>query len=181
MLVSLNTSGKRPPLFVVHDQYGTVPVGKDLARVLGPDQPLYVVHANGVDGRQAPFPDFPGMVLGYIAEIHGARPFGPILIGGIGTGSFAAIEIARELETRGRQVGPVILVDPPRLHAGPPLHQDQAADPAPRAAIAGELYHRVRTILLQRASLEGTCPFEASDSPRVHLATLAGVGSLRAF
>src|SRR5438034_7402421 len=113
MLACVQSSGTLPPLFFVHDQYGVMPFGRSFALGLGPDQPLYAVHANGIDGRQPPLHDIGAMVLAYMAEIHGARPIGPLLIGGLGSGGLIALEVARELQERGRRIGPVILADPP--------------------------------------------------------------------
>ena len=85
MLACAQSSGMLPPLFFVHDQHGVMPFGRSFALGLGPDQPLYAVHANGIDGRQPPLHDIGAMVLAYMAEIHGARPIGPLLIGGLGS------------------------------------------------------------------------------------------------
>lgn len=181
MLVSVQPSGRRPPLFLVHDQHGIVPFGTELGHVLGPDQPLHLIHANGIDGRRPIVPDLAGMVPAYIAEIHGARPFGPLVIGGIGSGSLLAIEIARELQERGRQVGPVILADPPPLTGG--VHVREQPLIAPRQPVVGDqLYHSVRGALLACASRgHDGLPFDAKNAKQLHAATLAGVALHVAF
>ncbi len=179
MLVPVRTSGSKPPLFLVHDQHGIMPFGTGVARVLGSDHPVYAIHASGMDGRQPATNNLPSMVQTYIAEIHGARLMGPLLIGGLGSGSLAAIEIARELQDRGRRVGPVILVDPPPL--GGQLQQSPTPDlPAP--TIGGPLYQSLRMALVDHASHPGNdLPFEAGNPKQLHLATLAGLAALTAF
>ena len=62
MLVPIQTSGHKPPLFFVHGRPGIMPVGPALSRVLGPDQPLYVFHASGIDGRGPVIDNVPEMV-----------------------------------------------------------------------------------------------------------------------
>src|SRR5438309_97885 len=113
MLVPVQTSGNKAPLFFIHGPHGVMPLGRTFARVLGPEQPIYAIHANGIDGRAPAIDNLKGMVEAYFEEIRKARPTGAVVIGGIGDGSLAAIEIARELQNAGRQVGPVILADPP--------------------------------------------------------------------
>lgn len=181
MLVSVQPSGRQPPLFFLHDQHGIVPFGTELAHVLGPDQPLHVIHANGIDGRRPIVPDLAGMVPAYVAEIHGARPFGPLVIGGLGSGSLLAIEVARELQERGRHVGPVILADPPPL-AGSVRVQNQPPIALRQPVVGGQLYHSVRGALLAYASRgHDGLPFDAGNVKQLHAATLAGVALHVAF
>jgi thioesterase domain-containing protein len=181
MLISVQPSGRQPPLFFLHDQHGIVPFGTELADVLGPDQPLHLIHANGIDGRQPILPDLAGMVPAYVAEIHGARPFGPLVLGGLGSGCLLAIEIARELQERGRQVGPVILANPPPLAGSVPVREQPVIAPR-QPVLDGQLYHSVRGALLAYASrgLDGL-PFDAGNAKQLHAATLAGVALHVAF
>src|SRR5947208_10119340 len=118
MLVQLQTSGSKPPLFFVHGLRGIAfAVGSRFARMLGSDQPLYVVNANGMDGRQPTIDSVREMVLAYLQEIGEARLKG-FRVGGMCAGCFIAIEIARALQEEGRQTGPIILVDPPVIPVG---------------------------------------------------------------
>jgi thioesterase domain-containing protein len=119
MLVSLQTSGSRPPLFFVHGMRGIAfTVRSQFARMLGSDQPLYVITANGLDGRKPIIENVPEMVAAYLQEIRQARPSGPLRIGGMCGGCMLALEIARVLQSEGRETGPVILLDPPVLTPG---------------------------------------------------------------
>src|SRR5262245_60345909 len=118
MLQPVQTSGKKPPLFLVHGLTGDLPLGAILARALGPDRPLYAIYANGIDDRQPTIDNVPDMVRAYVEQIRSARPTEPIRIGGFCAGGLVAIEIARALQETGRQVGPVILADPPPVPPG---------------------------------------------------------------
>jgi thioesterase domain-containing protein len=62
MLVPIHTSGTRLPLFFIHGVVGIMPLASTLARALGPDQPFYIFHANGVDGRQPIIDNMPDLV-----------------------------------------------------------------------------------------------------------------------
>lgn len=180
MLVPVQTSGRKPALFFVHGRRGVMPLGSSLSGVLGPDQPLYVIHADGIDGRRTVLEDVSDMVPSYVKEIHGIRPIGPILLGGMCEGSLAVLEIARELREMRRQVGPPILLDPPPI---PPGYnkQNQTID-ARQPEVAERLYQQVRRFLLDDASQPyNDLPFDANDPRQIHLAILAGIGSVIAF
>src|SRR5689334_1667973 len=118
MLTPIQSSGEKPPLFFVHGLRGIMPLGPTFASVLGPDQPLYGINAMGIDGRAAPIDNVAGMVRAYVEEIRTVRSSGPVRIGGMCEGTLAAIEIARALLQEGRQIGPLILADPPTRPPG---------------------------------------------------------------
>jgi thioesterase domain-containing protein len=180
MLVPVQTSGNKPPLFFVHGLHGVMTLGRTLARVLGPDRPIYAIHASGIDGRRPAIDNVRDMVSAYAKEIHGARPMGPILIGGMCSGTLAAIEVARELQQRGRQVGPVFLADPPPLSPG--YNKQSFARNPVEPQVARQLYQAVHNALLKQASRPyNDMPFDAKDADELHVAALAGVGSLLAL
>jgi thioesterase domain-containing protein len=184
MLVPIETSGNKPPLFFVHGSFGYMPLGPTIARVLGPDQPLYAINANGIDGQQSGLPaidNMHDMVTAYAEEIAWERPYGPIFVGGMCRGCIAAIEIARKLQEVGRKVGPVILVDPP---VAPGLHnpQNNTID-VRQPEIAQQLYNSVRFNILRHAKIfpNGIGTLNIGDADQLHVSTLAGVGALVAF
>src|SRR5260370_17904402 len=113
MLVPIQRSGSKPPLFLVHGMFGVIAAASTFVRVLGPDRPLYAVLANGIDGRQPVIDDLGEMKRAYVEEIRTARPTGSLHIGGVCEGGPVAIHIAPELPQEWRQGGPVILVGPP--------------------------------------------------------------------
>lgn len=184
MLVPIQISGKKPPLFFVHGLHGIMWLGTTFARVLGQDQPLYAIHANGIDGRRPAIDNLDDMVRAYVEDIHGARPIGPLRVGGMCQGSVAAIEIARALRDRGRQVGPVILADPgvyPSARWRDLFKEDSTID-VQDPQIARRLYEQVRTHLLDHVSQPfNDRPFDPADPGQVHFAVLAGVASIVAF
>jgi thioesterase domain-containing protein len=174
MLLTIQASGSKRPLFFVHGLHGVMTLGSSLARALGPDQPIYAIHANGIDGKDAVTNDLNEMVRIYVESIHETRPDGPLVIGGMEAGSLAAIETARELQKRGRQVGPVILVNPPTA----PGKQNVPEDPQAER----QLFDRVQRALLAHASSDPSdVPLDARDERQLHAATLAGVASVLAL
>ena len=152
-------------------------MGRFLAQALGPDQPFYAIHANSTDGREAVIGSVKDMALTYVEEIVGAQPSGPLRIGGLCAGGFAAMEVVRELQARGREVGPLILADPPIMPPGY-IKRNQTIDPRD-PIVAQQLYQWVRGRLLVHAShAHNHMPFEANNEWQVRVATLAGVDSL---
>jgi thioesterase domain-containing protein len=183
MLVPVQPSGTKPPLFFVHGMHGVMPLGASFAQALGPDQPLYAIHATGVDGRQPPIDDFEKMLRTYIGEIEQVRPAGPLRIGGMCTGCLVVIEIARALQGKGRRTGPLIMADPSPIPWGYDRRR-QTVDPR-EPQVAQQLYRQAHRMLLDYASRPyNDLPFDPSDPSdpsQVHAATLAGVSSLIAF
>jgi thioesterase domain-containing protein len=181
MLMPIHTSGTKPPLFLVHGMMGDVNSATTFAHALGPDRPLYAIHANGIDGREPVIDNMPDMVRAYVEQIRGARPTGPIHIGGFCPGGLTAIEVARALQKEGRQVGPVILADPPPVPHGFINERNRAVDPR-HPLIASSLYRSVHKRLSDRPpSSYNDSPFDRRDPQQLHAATLAGVGSLIAL
>jgi thioesterase domain-containing protein len=180
MLLPVQTSGDKPPLFFVHGLHGVMPLGRTFAEGLGPNQPLYAIHANGIDGRRPVIDNMPDMVRAYADEIQEACPTGRLVIGGMCDGGPTAIEIARELREKGRHVGPVILADPPAIPRV--FHKENPLNDPQRPQIAQQLRERLHQQLLAYASRPyNDMPFEADDPKQLELAVLAGVGSLVAL
>src|SRR5437868_11720931 len=91
MLVPLQTLGSKPPLFFVHGLRGiTFAVGPRFAAMLGPEQPLYVINANGMNGQGPFIENVHEMVTTYLQEIREAQPAGLVRIGGMCAGGLVA-------------------------------------------------------------------------------------------
>lgn len=181
MIVSFNTTGPMPPLYFVHGAVGLMPLGQYLAANLGKDQPLHILHAEGMDGRPCDEKSIPRDVLEmaalYSDQIEGTAPNGPILIGGMCKGALVAIEVAHELNRRGRDTGPVILADPPEQpgRSISPGFRKNLDDPKFMAHLA----ERVRAQLELHASLPyNTMPFEIGDAGSLNAAVQAGINCM---
>src|SRR5450759_2509967 len=117
MLIPIQPSGRKAPIFLLHGNSGFMPTGTVFARVMGPDQPVYVINAKGFDGSQ-PRETVPEMVSDYLEEIFSVTTTGPLVIVGQCWGSLIALELATELLSKGCEIGPLILMDPPRVPFG---------------------------------------------------------------
>lgn len=182
MLLPVQTSGSKPPLFFVHGRRGiAISVGSRFAGMLGPDQPFYVINANGMDGRQPIIEHVPKMVAAYLREIRGARAKGAVRIGGMCAGGLVAIEIARALQGEGRQTGPVILVDPPVIPIGYERRKD-TVDVRPE--LVERLYREICSQYLERLRNPNDyddLPFNPHNPNQLHFAAVVAMRTSVAF
>ena len=96
----------RRPLFCVHSVGGEVVSYRELARHLGPGQPVY--------GLQSPDPPLRGvreMAARYVAAIREVQPEGPYRLAGWSMGGIVAYEMARQLEAEGEKTDVLAVID----------------------------------------------------------------------
>jgi amino acid adenylation domain-containing protein len=104
LLVPIEPHGVLAPLFLVHDLMGEVDRYNQLARYLGPDQPVWALRCTFE-------PDtIELMAERYLKEIRRLRPSGPYHLGGWCFGAVVAFEIAHQLRTAGDEVALLALI-----------------------------------------------------------------------
>ncbi len=97
-LVPIEPRGSLPPLFLVHDLNGEVGRYTELARRLGPDQPLWGL------GYTQEHETVELMAAHYLDEIRTVQAAGPYRLGGWCFGAVVAFEIAHQLRAAGDEV-----------------------------------------------------------------------------
>lgn len=110
-LVPIQPNGTRPAFFCVHALGGNVLEYRDLASYLGPDQPLYGLQSQGLDGTRIAHTRLEEMAAHYLREIRELQPSGPYLIGGRSLGGMIAFEMAHQLRAQGEEIGLLALLD----------------------------------------------------------------------
>lgn len=110
-LVPIRPGDARWPVFCVHPAGGTVFCYLELARYLDPQQPLYGLQAQGVDGELPPHKEVGEMAACYIQAMRARQPQGPYQICGWSSGGIIAYELARQLQEQGQKVGLLALFD----------------------------------------------------------------------
>ena len=111
-VVPLQSAGSKPPLFCVHPVGGNVLCYVELARALGPEQPLYGVQATAVSGHDDSHPETLAAVAArYVAAITKVQPGGAYHLLGWSLGGVLAFEMARQLHQDGREVALLALLD----------------------------------------------------------------------
>ncbi len=104
LLISVQTRGDRPPLFLVHGIGGGMLWGyANLSRHLGSHQPVHVFKAPELE-TNASSPSIAAMAERYVKELRRFRPVGPYCIGGYCFGGDIAYEMARILRRQGETV-----------------------------------------------------------------------------
>ncbi len=110
-LVPLQPLGTRPPLFCVAYLGGSALGYRDLARLLGPQQPLYALQQPfdpHVDLAEQTIEDLAGA---YLRAVRTVQPHGPYYLAGSSGGGVVAFEMARQLQALGEQVALLALFD----------------------------------------------------------------------
>jgi thioesterase domain-containing protein/acyl carrier protein len=112
-VVGVNLEGGRPPLFLLHGANGFTVFRHDFFKVLGPEQPVYIFQAPGLDGRDTPPTTVEEFAAAYGEVIRGASPDGPWRIAAPCAGALIALEICHSLAKTGGTIDRLILIDPP--------------------------------------------------------------------
>ena len=110
-LVAVHPSGSRANFFCVHGAGGNVLIYRDLAKLLGPDQPFYGLQSRGLDGKEELQKSVLEMARGYVDAIQRMQPHGPYFLGGYCVGGTIAYEMAQQLTAKGETVGMLAMFD----------------------------------------------------------------------
>lgn len=110
-LVPIQIKGNQPPLFFIPGAGGNVIYLNNLAHFLGTQRPFYGLQPKGLDGQAQLDESVEQMASNYIKAIKQVQAEGPYFIAGHSFGGWVAYEMARQLKTKGEQVGLVLAVD----------------------------------------------------------------------
>lgn len=115
-LVPLRASGSKPPIFCLHAGGGHVFFYKDLAKHLGPDQPVYALQRLGVDDVTQAAEDIESTASHYLQEIRKVQPNGPYSLLAYCFSISICWEMVRQLQEAGNSVSVIAMID-----SSPPL------------------------------------------------------------
>ncbi len=125
ILIPIQPSGSKPPLFFIHPSGGSVHWYLELSLALGPDQPFYGIQAVGAESARPLQEDIREMAATYVEAIRSVQPGGPYLLGSWSMGVIIAYEVAQQLAAQGQEVAFLGLLD-----QGPVLPYPQPEDDA---------------------------------------------------
>jgi thioesterase domain-containing protein/acyl carrier protein len=116
-VVPIQPNGTSPAIFCVSGVGGNPLTFLDLADALGPQQPLYALEYQGVDGKHRPHDSIEAMAEMFLRDIRALQSTGPYILAGYSGGGLAAYEAAVQLIAAGEEVPLLILLDTirPRL------------------------------------------------------------------
>lgn len=110
-IVEVQAQGERPPLYLVHGVGGGMFWGyANLARHLGPEQPLLAFKSRGLEGLPE-YETIEELAVHYVADLRARQPAGPYRIGGYCFGGIVAYEMARQIEAAGETVAVLALIN----------------------------------------------------------------------
>jgi hypothetical protein len=110
-IVEIQGHGSRSPVYFVHGEGGGMFWGySNLAKHLGPDQPIYAFKSRGLDGLPE-WSTIEDMAANSVADLRSHQPHGPYLIGGYCFGGVVAYEMARLLDAQGEKVALLALIN----------------------------------------------------------------------
>ena len=110
-LVTIQPSGCKPPLYVVHGVGGNILEFMELAKCIDSDQPFYGLQAQGLDGQCPRHTSVEEMAAHYLKEIRDFQPEGPYYLAGSSFGGMIAFEMARQLHAVGEELGLLVFFD----------------------------------------------------------------------
>ena len=103
-IVTLQASGTKTPLFVVHPGVGEILVFVNLAKYFVNERPFHALRARGFNEGESYFTDFGEMVRSYADAIRQRQPHGPYALAGYSYGGAVAFEIGKLLEAEGEKI-----------------------------------------------------------------------------
>lgn len=110
-ILAVQTNGARPPLIVVHDGSGSVLYARGLVDTLGPDQPVYSIRCQELDGSPLRARSIEELAATYIERVRALYPHGPYVFYGASLGGIVGMEMASQLIRDGEEVPLAILGD----------------------------------------------------------------------
>lgn len=111
LLIPIQTNGNKPPLFCIHGSYGDAFVFRKFANLLEPDQPVYALQPQGLDGKQPLPTQIEDMAAKYIQQIRTVQPEGPYFLVGYSSGGVIAFEMGQQILAQGQKVGMLAMLD----------------------------------------------------------------------
>ncbi len=113
-LVPLQPNGTKTPLFFIPAGYGDLFAFQQISHAIGMNQPVYGLQPASAK-RLKTFRQMSiyRLVSAYISEILKVQPEGPYFLSGYSAGAIIVVELARELKRQGKEVGLLVIFDPP--------------------------------------------------------------------
>ena len=108
-VVTLQTGARKPPLFIAHGIGGSVLSFMELAKELGPEQPVYAFQLPVfIAAHQASLSQ---LAANYLRQVRRLQPYGPYQLAGHSSGGLMAFEMACQLMDQGEVVSLLALLD----------------------------------------------------------------------
>lgn len=116
-LVKLQSGDAGRPLILVHGASGSPEIYRELIEAIGPDRRILGITARGVSNPEACHPNIETAAAQYLAAIFEEEPTSNFQLVGFGFGSAVVLEMARQLQSVGRDLPELFLIGciPPQV------------------------------------------------------------------
>lgn len=111
-VVTIQSEGRRPPVFFMPGWGSQILVFNELARALGNDQPLYAIDPTVIDVSDTAL-TVEEVAARIVADIRRLQPTGPYHLAGFSLGGKFAWEVAQQMSASGQRVSMLALLDTP--------------------------------------------------------------------
>jgi acyl-coenzyme A synthetase/AMP-(fatty) acid ligase/thioesterase domain-containing protein/acyl carrier protein len=115
-VVTIQSATDGIPIFVTHDNFGSLFGARQYLTALGLQQPIYGLRASAWEGRSTGH-TLEDVAADHVLDILATHPTGPLVLYGQATGALFAFEIARQLMAGGSDVALLVVT----TAAGPAL------------------------------------------------------------
>ena len=109
-LVKLQDVEVLRPLILVHGSSGTTDIYSELIEAVGPDRRILGITARGVSNSEACHPNIETAAAQYLAAIFEEESNSNFQLVGFGFGSAVVLEMARQLQSVGRELPELVLI-----------------------------------------------------------------------
>ncbi|MBV9267068.1 MAG: amino acid adenylation domain-containing protein [Acidobacteriaceae bacterium] len=120
IFVPLKEQGAGPAFFCVHEVMGEVMMFRHFAKFLNPDQRFFGVQFPPEERAPECVTSIEAVAARYVDALLAFQPEGPYLLGGWSAGASVALEMAQQLQARGRNVGLLVAIDAAPPNTGVP-------------------------------------------------------------
>jgi len=110
-LVPIKPSGTKTPIYIVHGGGYNVLNFSGIGLYVDPEQPVYGIQAQGLDGIEEPMDNMEDIAKYYIESILAQNPNGPYALAGYSFGGYVVIEMARQLRLLGHEISLIAIFD----------------------------------------------------------------------
>lgn len=111
-LIACHAEGKKTPLFIVHGAVGFTIYDKRFLEGMDKDRPVIFIEAPGLDGKAEPLETIEAIAAHYLGSMRQIAPEGNWMLAANCAGGLIAMEICKQADRSGENVGRLMLVDP---------------------------------------------------------------------
>lgn len=148
-VVTCAKRGSKLPFFFCHGDYDSRGFyALKLAKLLAPDQPVFLLHPDRSVASGAPT-TMETTAQSYLDHLIAVQPSGMFRIGGYCNGGLLAWEIAHQLESSGRRVELVVLIDTFSLNGRLPLRAVRQSLRLVTGILRGKSGERLRKVVMR--------------------------------